>query len=30
LVTFTIDHANEREIISTVAKGVVEEFSVQE
>ena len=27
LVTFTVDHANEREIISTVAKAVVEAFS---
>jgi beta-lactamase class A len=27
LVIFTVDHANEREIIPTVAKAVVEEFS---
>jgi beta-lactamase class A len=28
LVTFTVDHANEQEIIATVAKAVVESFSV--
>jgi len=28
LVVFTVDHANEREIIPTVAKAVVESFSV--
>jgi beta-lactamase class A len=27
LVIFTVDHANEREIIATVAKAVIEEFS---
>jgi len=29
LVTFTVDHAGEREIIPTVAKAVVEEFSAR-
>ena len=28
LVTFTVDHASEREIIPTVAKAVVESFSI--
>ena len=28
LVTFTVDHANEREIIPTVSKTVVESFSL--
>jgi beta-lactamase class A len=27
LVTFTVDHANERDIIATVAKAVVEPMS---
>ena len=30
LVTFTMDHANEREIIPAVAKAVVEEFSTRQ
>jgi hypothetical protein len=30
LVTFTTDHANEREIIPAVAKTVVEEFSTRQ
>ena len=30
LVTFTMDHANEREIIPTVAKTVVEDFSARQ
>jgi hypothetical protein len=28
-VTFTVDHANEREIIPAVAKAVVQEFSAR-
>ena len=30
LVTFTLDHANEREIIPALAKAVVQEFTTQE
>jgi hypothetical protein len=29
LVTFTLDHAKEREIIPAVAKAVVEEFTAR-